>query len=64
MSAHESGSGVGDVVVDLSDSSYAKDPDNDDISLTRSQQMTYDEIQSGDSDHVFLLQPFEQESFC
>ena len=56
VSAHESGSGVGDVVVDLSDSSYAKDPDNDDTSLTRSQQMTY-EIQSGDSDHVFLLQP-------
>ena len=56
VSTHESGSGVGDVVVDLSDSSHAKDPDNDDISPTRRQQMTY-EIQSGDSDHVFLLQP-------
>ena len=41
VSTHESGSGVGDVVVDLSDSSHAKDPDNDDVSLTRRQQMTY-----------------------
>ena len=56
VSTHESGSGVGDLVVDLSDSSHAKDPDNDAISPTRRQQMTY-EIQSSDSDHVFLLQP-------
>ena len=40
VSTHESGSGVGDLVVDLSDSSHAKDPDNDAISPTRRQQMT------------------------